>query len=161
MAEVVVWFGDGGECAECFGIGVDDVSSVDAEGGDAWTVWSGCNSRDGEGVGVMIEGEGAPVSCGCVVCECGAQSAGEFACVGGGAGVGVWGERGAQESHGAGAACDGGVGDEGVDADGAAGVCGDGARRVEEAECVREGLERVEGVGLGEQVGGGAESEHA
>ncbi len=81
---------------------------------------------DGEGVGVMIEGEGAPVSCWGVVCEGGAESAGEFARVGGGGGVGVWGECGAEESHGAGAACDGGLGDECVDADGAAGVWRDG-----------------------------------
>jgi len=161
VAEVIVWFGDGGECAECFGVGVDDVVSVDAEGGDAWAVWGGCDGGDGEGVGVMIEGEGAPVSCGGVVCEGGAESAGEFARVGGGGGVGVWGECGAEESHGAGTACDGGVGDECVDADGAAGVWRDSARRVEEAECVRDGLERVEGVGLGEQVGGGADGEHA
>lgn len=161
VAEVVVWFSDRGECAECFRVGVDDVLSVDAEGGDAWSVWGGRDGGDGEGVGVIVERECAPVSCWGVVCEGGAESAGEFACVDGGAAVGVWCECGAQESHGAGAARDGGVGDECGDADDVAGVWCDGERRAEEAECVRDGLERVEGVGLGEQVGGGAESEHA
>lgn len=118
VSEDVIVIGDGGECPQRFGVGVDDVGAIDSQDGDPRALGVWCDGGEREIARGMIECERAPASGWCIACDCGAQSAHDFARVGGRGESGVWCECGGEQPERAVSAGDVSAGDQLVDADG-------------------------------------------
>ena len=135
--------------------------AVDAKHRDAWSlrVWS--DRGDRQIVPAVVERGDAPASGGRIAGQGDAQSPNDFAGVGCRGQSCMWGEGGAEESECASSAGNFGARDQFVDSDGPLRVWGRTVGGVEKPKCARDRTDREERVGLGQQLGGGAESEHA
>lgn len=117
VSKRVIQFGNGGQGAQCVGIGIDDVCAVEPQHGDSrsggmWRDRGECDCVTGP-----IAREDAPPSRRGIARECGAQSPDQFAGVRGGCRAGVWCERCGEQAQRAMSSRDVGRLDKIVDAD--------------------------------------------
>lgn len=79
MSQTVVGFGDGGECSEGIGIGVNDIIPFTSECSDLNGVMVACGSGDASEPACGVECNEAPLASGCGFSECNAELSGELA----------------------------------------------------------------------------------
>ena len=79
VVERAVGFIDAGEGAERFGVRIDDVCALDAQGGDAWATRVRGDRRECDMLGVGIQGDHTPVPGGGSEGEGGGESLEPFA----------------------------------------------------------------------------------